>query len=119
MFMGAKNAVIAGDYQGKGIGLVLGSPNIIMGMNPNNNILLDKFSIDTYDVITEDIRKSAASGVIRGAVGTALLGPVGLLAGLSAKNKGVYTIAVRFKDGKNSLMEVDEKIYKAIVKMCF
>ena len=37
----------------------------------------------------------------------------------SAKNKGVYTIAIQFKDGKRSLVEVDDKIYKAIVQNCF
>ena len=48
------------------------------------------------------------------------LGPVGMLAGgLSAKNKGIYQVAIRFKDGQQSLVEVDDKIYKAIVKNCF
>ena len=45
-------------------------------------IPLDKFGVESYDVVTEDTRKSAASGVARGAVGAALLGPVGMLAGL-------------------------------------
>ena len=53
-------------------------------------------------------------------MGGALLGPVGLLAGgLSAKNKGAYQIALAFKDGKRSLIEVDDKIYKALVASLF
>ena len=48
-----------------------------------------------------------------------MLGPVGLLAGLSAKNKGIYTVAIKFKDGKNSLLEVDDKFYKALIKTMF
>lgn len=44
---------------------------------------------------------------------------VGLLAGLSAKKKGVYIIALEFKDGKKSLLEVDDKIYKALLKKLF
>ena len=115
----AKNAVIAGDYIGKGIAIVGGIPNILNGFSASNYVMIDKYAIDVYDVITEDITKSASSGIARGAIGAALLGPVGLLAGLSAKNKGVYTIAIKFKDGKNSLIEVDEKIYKALVKACF
>lgn len=75
--------------------------------------------INPYDVITEDTRKSAASGIARGAVGAALLGPVGLLAGLSAKNKSTVTVAVRFKDGKNSLLEMDDKVYKNFVRAMF
>jgi uncharacterized YccA/Bax inhibitor family protein len=36
-----------------------------------------------------------------GAVGGALLGPMGMLGGaLLAKNKGAYQIALQFKDGK-------------------
>lgn len=80
---------------------------------------LEKSMIESYEVITEDHRKSAVSGVARGAVGAALLGPIGLLAGLSAKNKGTYNIAIKFKDGKNSLLEVNDKIYKEIMKMMF
>ena len=49
-----------------------------------------------------------------------MLGPVGMLAGgISAKNKGIYQVAVEFTDGKRSLLEVDDKIYKAIAKGCF
>lgn len=88
--MGAKNMVIAGDYMGKPITGIGGVVQIYV--DRKNYILLDKFGVDSYDVITEDTRKSAASGIARGAVG--------LLAGLSAKNKSTVTVAVRFKDGK-------------------
>ncbi|AWO73868.1 hypothetical protein C1N76_04305 [Geobacillus thermoleovorans] len=55
----------------------------------------------------------------RGLVGSFLLGPVGLLAGLSAKTKGVHVVAIKFKDGKKSLLEVNEKIYAALMKNLF
>lgn len=55
----------------------------------------------------------------RGLVGGALLGPVGLLAGLSAKNKGTHTLVIEFKDGKKSLIEVNEKIYKLLMQKMF
>lgn len=115
--MGAKNRVIAGDYLGKSVTGVGGIVQICVDFK--TLVPLDKFGVDSYDVITEDARKSAASGVARGAVGVALLGPVGMLAGLSAKNKSTVTLAIRFKDGKNSLIEVDEKIYKKIVQAMF
>lgn len=115
--MGAKNRVIAGDYMGKPVTGVAGVVQI--GVDFKTLIPLDKFSVDSYEVITEDTRKSAVSGVARGAVGAALLGPVGMLAGLSAKNKSVVTLAVRFKDEKNSLIEVDEKIYKKFIQAMF
>ncbi|KPU42132.1 hypothetical protein OXPF_39110 [Oxobacter pfennigii] len=116
--MGAKNKVIAGDYVGGNIMTTLGMTAI--GISFGKNLYLDKRTVEGYEVVTDEHRKSAASGVARGLIGGALLGPVGLLAGgLSAKNKGVYTLAINFKDGKKSLIEVDDKIYKNIVKNCF
>jgi threonine dehydrogenase-like Zn-dependent dehydrogenase len=67
----------------------------------------------------ESHSKSAVSAVGRGLVGGFILGPVGLLAGLSAKSKGTHVVAIQFKDGKKSLIEMDEKIYKALLKACF
>lgn len=115
--MGAKNRVVAGDYQGKF--LAASFNKIYIGVSLGKNLYLNKETVESYEVITDEQRKSAASGIARGAVGAALLGPVGLLAGLSAKNKGTYNIAIKFKDGKNSLVEVDDKIYKILMKALF
>ena len=113
----AKNSVIAGDYLGKMVMSRGVAPYISLGFR--KELILNKSSIESYEVIAEDISKSAVSGVARGAVGAALLGPVGMLAGLSAKNKGAYTIAIKFRDGKNSLIEIDDKIYKDLIKIMF
>lgn len=116
--MGAKNKVIAGDYLGNGIILAMGKPSLVVGFG--KNYYLTKDVVESYELITDEHRKSASSGVARGLVGGALFGPVGLLAGgLSAKNKGTYQIALQFKDGKKSLIEVDDKIYKALIKSLF
>lgn len=80
---------------------------------------LDKTTIESYEVITEDVRKSAASGIARGAVGAAFLGPIGLLAGVSAKNKSDYTVAVQFKDGSNDLLQLNKKEYEHLLKVMF
>ncbi len=110
------NKVIAGDYKGFLVSNSFGKLYIASGWHPVN---LDKDNVESYEIITEDIRKSAASGVSRGIVGGVLLGPVGLLAGLSAKNKGRYQIAIQFKDGCKSLIDVDDKIYKQLIKALF
>lgn len=116
--MGAKNEVIAGNYCGCRVSAPFGSPQITTRSGKSE--LIDKFSVEDYKLITDEHRKSAASGVGRGLVGGALLGPVGMLAGaMSVKSKGIYQIAIQFKDGNKSLIEVDDKIYKAIVKACF
>ena len=59
------------------------------------------------------------SAVGRAAVGTFLLGPVGLLAGVTAKRKGIYTIALEYHKGGKSLIEIDEKRYKLLIKKMF
>lgn len=115
----AKNKVIAGDYEGRKVdGGGLSPAFVMVGVFKSMN--LDKKTVESYELITDEHRKSAKSGVARGLVGGALLGPVGMLAGgVSAKTKGIYQIAIQFKDGKRSLLEVDDKIYKAIIKGCF
>jgi len=116
----AENRVIAGDYKGKYIiapGMLIKHPSISVGWQ---NVELNKSTVASYEVITDEHRKSAASGLARGLVGGALLGPVGLLAGaMSAKNRSIYIIAIQFKDGKKSLIETNDTIYKTIVKSCF
>ncbi|MBD8037085.1 hypothetical protein H9635_10040 [Solibacillus sp. A46] len=113
----AKNKVIAGEYLNCNVMSAFGQVSIQTGFT--KSIQLDKTTISNYELITEEHRKSAVSGVSRGLIGGVLLGPVGLLAGLSAKNKGTHTLAIEFLDGKRSLIEVDEKIYKALIQKLF
>lgn len=115
--MGAKNKVIAGDYQGKVVMSTLGRVTITLGFL--KTLVLDKNTVEEFEVMDETHSKSATSAVGRGLVGGFLLGPVGLLAGLSAKSKGVHIVAVQFKDGKKSLIEIDQKIHKALITSCF
>lgn len=115
--MKAKNKVIAGDYEGYIVSCAMG--NVAIGKGFRLPMSLTKDIVEEYQQITEETRKSAASGIARGAIGSFILGPVGLLAGLSAKNKGIYNVAIKFKDGKSSLLEVDDKIYKSLVKALF
>lgn len=114
----AANKVIAGDYQNQAVGQAGGKAYIITGFL--KTMQLDKTNVESFEVIDSEHTKSLSSGIVRGAVGAALLGGVGLLAGgLSAKNKGAYTIVVNFKDGKSSLMEVDQKIHKSLQTTMF
>ena len=109
----AKNLVISGDYKGASVSLAwFGGVKI-------GGIKLDKLNVDNYEIIDEKSRKSATSAVGRAAVGSFLLGPVGLLAGLSAKSKGIHIIAIYFKNGMKSLIEVDDDIKKQLVISLF
>lgn len=112
--MSAKNAVISGDYLGKPVIKPLGLDEVMIGKT-----YLNKKTVTAYQIIDETASKSAGSAIIRGAIGATLLGGVGLLAGLSAKSKGVHVIALQFADGKKSLIEIDDKRYKILMMRMF
>lgn len=115
--MGAKNQVIGGDYKGKIV--TRSGDKAILSTGFLSSLPLTRENVAEYEVLDEKSRKSASSAVGRAAVGAFFLGPVGLAAGLSAKSKGIHTVAIQFTDGKKSLLEVDDKIYKAIISQLF
>ena len=117
--MNAKNQVIAGDHNGKMVRLTMGKLSINEPWSNTLITMINKQTVKSYQVIDENYRKSATSAVSRAAIGGLLLGPVGLLAGLSAKNKGIHTIAIIFNNGQKSLIEVDDKIQKALISEFF
>lgn len=116
--MGAKNRVIAGDYEGCGIiKNPHGSISVVLGIF--NNFPLDKSTVTECQDVDSETGISATSAITRGAIGSFLLGPVGLLAAASAKKKGVHLVGVYFYDGQQSLIEIDEKLYKILVRAMF
>lgn len=115
----AKNKVIAGDYEGWDIYSMFG----VLSISDNTKLFRPKIihlndNITHYEILDENSTKSASSALIRGGLGAVLLGPVGLLAGLSAKNKKEKIIALRFKDGQECIVEVDKKIFEKILTVC-
>lgn len=59
-------------------------------------------------IVGDDSRKKVVSTVARGAVGGFILGPVGLLAAASGKNKHKVTFFVKYKDGTSETRTVDQ-----------
>lgn len=108
----AANKVIAGFREGDTVRV-------------NGNLVLvgtdaaAKWTVENYEIISSEQSVSLASGLLRGAAGRLLLGPWGILAALTAKKKGVYAVALHWKNGKKSLLELDEKTYKAVMKSLF
>lgn len=112
------NIVIAGDYKGKAVVRATGKCCIATGFF--KTLVLTKDIVETYEVVTDEHRKSAASGISKGLIGGALLGPVGMIGGaMSAKSKGTYQVVIQFKDGKKSLIQINDKIYKILVRSLF
>lgn len=109
----AQNKVIAGAYQGKMVGQTFG--NAYLQTSFLKTVFLKDIVVN-YEVLDSESKKSMSSALLRGGLGAALLGPVGLLAGLSAKNKNSKIIALKFNDGQECVVDVDDKIFKAILK---
>jgi hypothetical protein len=68
--------------------------------------------IDSYELL--DAKKSGVSAVGRAAVGAAVLGPVGLLAGVTAKKK--YKVLLKFKNGIKKIVTLSEKDLNLLVE---
>ena len=116
-----KNKVIAGDYEKKKICFksTWSGKKVVIQSSYIKVTPIDKNTVESYEVIEEDSRISATSAIGRAAVGSFFLGSAGLAAGLSAKKRKTRLVAVQFKDGKRSLLEVDDKIYRAIMTSVF
>ena len=55
----------------------------------------------------------------KGALGVALFGGLGAIAGVNGKKKKEYLIAVEWKEGEKSLISLNEEYYKVFVKSNF
>lgn len=116
----AKEKVISGDYVGAScFAGSFGGPVVIYESSKGINIELTKGTVKSYEVLDAEERKSGTSGILRAGAGAIFLGPIGLAAGLTAKRKGIYTIAIEFQDGKRSLVEINEKTYKKLIQDMF
>lgn len=111
------NRVIAGDYKGQGMMRMGNSVQITLPMF--KMVKLNRSTVAEYEVLNETMRTSSSSAMGRAALGSFFLGPAGAAAALGAKQKGTYWIAIQFKDGKRSLLEVDDKYFRAITVALF
>lgn len=71
----------------------------------------------SYEILNTEESTSTSSAVKRGIVGSLIGGTVGGIIGAStAKQNKAYTILVHWKDGKDSLIEIDDEYYKVFIK---
>lgn len=108
-FMANINYVLEGKYKNQKI------------TNGGDMLLLDggltKRYISSYTVIDETNKDQYSFW--KGALGVALFGSVGAVAGIGGKNKKEYLIAVEWKDGDKSLILINDEYYKVFVKSMF
>lgn len=92
------NRVIAGDYKGKGVLCpLLGTPRITLPMF--RTLEINKDTVESYEVQNEVSQMWKNANRVF--------------------SKDRYRIAINFKDGKRSLLEVDERIFRIITKELF
>lgn len=106
-----KNYVVEGKYKNRKI-LGGSSLDIDVELQP-----LNKRYISSYTVIDESNKDQYSFW--KGALGVALFGGLGVIAGVKGKKKKEYLIAVEWKDGEKSLISLDEEYYKVFVKSNF
>ena len=113
------NVVVAGDYLGRPLVSEPGGLPVLVA-DPANKIYLNNETVAQYEVVSSEQNRSSSSAAKRALVGRATLGRRGMIAGAAtARRVTSYQLSLTFKDGKRSLVEVDESMYKMIVKSCF
>ena len=125
--MALKNVVTAGDYmdgevtsKGKKGLLITVAKTLAHPLRPTLKVFVNKDTVESYEVVMDEADKSVGSGVARGAVGGALFGGIGAIAGASSgKTKSVYTVSIVFKDGKRCLCDLDGSLYKQLVQIMY
>lgn len=117
----------AGDFT-KGKGTISVSSNVVTivaawasgdGFLGNAKTYL-KSDIEEVAQATEDNVKRVGGTIGWGVAGAALLGPVGLLAGLLLGGKGKdITFILKFRDGKKMLATTDSKTFTKLSALVF
>ena len=115
----AKNQVISGAYLGYKINSFLGEL-ALSNWSSTQSISINKNNVSSIESVDSSKQRDTGSTIARGIVGGILLGPAGMVGGaLLGKSNEVHLLSINFKDGKKSLIEVDSKIYKEILKRLY
>lgn len=80
--------------------------------NDTNHNIYNYSQIAEYQLT--DAKKSGGSAIARAGLGALALGPVGLLAGVTAKKK--YSVLLVFKSGTKKMVTLDEENLKKLME---
>ena len=112
----AKNMVIKGDYMGKYISPGIGKYEPYINLGLFKKVILSKETVESYELLNNS--QGTEGGIVSGAIGEAFLGPVGRLAGMP-KVVGINLVAIKMKDGKKFLAEIDDERYRSLVQWMY
>ncbi len=118
----ASNKVIEGEFKGKTVLSMWNKVSIIVKngvFSQRKELLLDKNTVESYELIDYSSDLSMTSAMARSAVGQAVAGDVGGIAGaMTAKVHSKNIVLITYRDGKKSLIEIDNGIYEVLKKNC-
>lgn len=109
--MSNANYVLEGKYKGKKV------DGSWVNISFTESYPVSKHTISSYTVIDETNKDKYS--IWKGALGVALFGGFGAIAGVGGKKSKEYLVAVEWKDGEKSLLSLDEDAYKVFVKSMF
>ncbi len=113
----SKSKVIAGDYVNYD---VIAYRNKLFFMHHLKRIAVNKTNIANYEIINDIETHPFWKTLLKGAVGGAVFGAVGMFASVSSSSTVKrYMISIEFTDGKKSLINVDVDEYQCILKALF
>ncbi len=78
---------------------------------------MNKRYVASYTVIDETSKEQYSFS--KSALGIAIFGGYGLIAGIGDKKRKDYLITIEWKDGEKSLICIDDEYYKVFIKSMF
>ena len=109
--MAAINKVIAGDFEGKMV--VQSHKSLTISSMVKIYTEISKETVDFYEVV-DAIENNDFTPEGRKLMGAFILGATGPIVAQAAMSKGKHLVAIQFKDGKKSLISVEEKLYNTL-----
>lgn len=114
----SNNVVVAGDYLGYEV-RAIGAGQVVISAGIEN-IPLTRETVAKHEVMSRNTSKSTGSAVKRAVVGKAVMGRGGMVLGAAtARRDSTFEVAIDFKDGKRSKLQIDEGTYKALQNSLF
>ena len=107
------NVVLEGEWKGKEVFYSSSSKKIFVVGGRS----VQKDTVASYVVIDETNKDQYSFW--KGALGVALLGGLGAIAGVRGKKRTEYLIAINWKYGEKSLICIDDELYKKFMMAMF
>lgn len=105
--------MIAGEYEGW---KVVNSGGETSLMNFLSSVILSKNTVAKYSLLDKEDADSFGGTLLKGFVAHKIFGAAGLIATAAISHRKNYLLKIEFVNGKQSLLEIDQKNYKELLK---